>query len=85
MIDILNVHLEEIKDNIKSMEKSILRQITDSGRRTRLGVLTYNDNMSFRILHNDCVKLEHTLECLKEIVKNIKSKNNIEWTARQHQ
>jgi hypothetical protein len=73
MIEILQVHLEEIKDNIKNIEKSILRK------------LECNDDLSHRFLDNDCLKLIHTLECLKEIVENIKQKNSREWIVRRQQ
>ena len=73
MIEILKAHLDEIKENIDEIEKSILRQIVTQ------------DNISFRRLDNNCMKLEHTLECLKELIHNIKSKNLREWTAKQQQ
>jgi hypothetical protein len=73
MIDILNAHLEELKDNLKNIEKSILRQIV------------VGDDLSYRFLNNDSVKLIHTLECLTQIAENIKSKNLREWIHRQQQ
>lgn len=73
MIDLLQAHLEEIKDNMKNIEKSFLRQIE------------CKDDLSHRFLDNDCLKLIHTLECFKEIVQNIKQKNSREWIVKRQQ
>lgn len=68
---IIKAHIDEIEENVKTLEKSLLRQIE------------VGDLMSHRILDNDCMKLMHTIDCFKEIVEKIKSKNLKEWKAKQ--
>jgi hypothetical protein len=69
MIEIISAHLEEIQDNSKALEKALLKKILD------------NDDYSHRKLNNQCDTLIQSLECLKTIIINIKSKNMQEWTG----
>ena len=73
MIEIINAHLEEIKDNSIALERALLKKILD------------NDDYSHRKLNNQCDTLIQSLECLKTIITNIKSKNIQEWTALRQQ
>ena len=68
---ILKAHQDEVEHNIKNLEKCLHRMIT------------VGDALSHRLVDLETMKLIHTLECFKEVVSNIKSKNLKEWKAKQ--
>ena len=46
-------------------------------------MITVGDNLGHRLVDLETMKLIHTLECFKEVVSSIKSKNLKEWKDKQ--
>jgi hypothetical protein len=70
-MEVVEAHIEELKDNSKSIQKAYLKNVLDG------------NDYSHRKLNNTCDSMIQTLECLKVVIINIKSKNIQEWTATQ--
>jgi hypothetical protein len=72
-MEVVNAHIEELKDNSKGIEKAYLKNILDG------------NDYTHRKLNSACDSMIQTLECLKTVITNIKSKNIQEWTATRRQ
>lgn len=73
MSEIIIAHIEEIQDNANSLVTELVRMITT------------DSDASHRRVDWKCDILLQTLECMKELVVNIKSKNRAEWSKAQQQ
>lgn len=73
MIEMIQAHIDQLTEDAKEIDKCIIRNI--------LG----EDDYSHRKLNNSLEAILQSLECMKTLIKNLKSKNLEEWTTTQRQ
>ena len=71
MAEIILAHIEEIQDNSNSLIVELVRMITT------------DSEASHRKVDWKCDTLLQTLDCMKELIRNIKYKNKEEWKKAQ--